>query len=140
VHTLIDHPAWRSGILDLCIEKGVGVVLGGVFQSGILGGKSDKFSYQEAPMSVRTKVKDVGRICERHGVPLRTAALQFPLAHAAISTMIVGASSRAEVDDCTLALHQPIPDELWTDLQESGVLPSNIPTPKRSDTKLGVYV
>jgi D-threo-aldose 1-dehydrogenase len=68
-------------------------------------------------------------VCERHGVPLRAAALQFILAHPAIASVIPGARSVKEVEENVRMVEKPIPAELWTDLRERKLIDPNAPTP-----------
>ena len=68
-------------------------------------------------------------ICAAHAVPLRAAALQFPLAHPAIDVVMVGARSAAEWHDALAAAQQAIPAAFWRDLREAGLLPAEAPTP-----------
>jgi D-threo-aldose 1-dehydrogenase len=82
-----DLSAWESGILDRCVEHGVGVVIGGAFNSGILAtGAVDgaKFNYDDASPEVMDKTRKLEAICKGFGVPLAAAALQFPLGHPAV--------------------------------------------------------
>ena len=68
-------------------------------------------------------------ICERHGVPLAAAALQFPLAHPAVGAVIAGVRSASEVDEDVRLLTMPIPDDVWLELHAEGLVPERVPLP-----------
>ncbi len=116
--TLLD----RSGCdeaLPLCAERGIAVVAGGVFNSGILADASAKGTYDYAPAdeAARRRVLDLRALCERHGVSLTAAALQFPLRQPAVASVVVGVRTPAEVDADVAAFEAEIPDALWSDLE-----------------------
>ncbi len=86
--SVLDLSAWESGLLDLCLEHGVGVVIGGAFNSGILatgavGGA--KFNYDDASPEIMEKTRKLEAVCKEFGLPLAAVALQFPLGHPAVS-------------------------------------------------------
>lgn len=129
-YTLLEQQALDT-FLPLCQRRGIGVVLGGVYNSGILatGSSTDaKYDYARAPESVMDRVRSLERVCAVHGVPLKAAALQFPLLHHAVVSVIPGARSAAEVEDNLRMLHARIPDQLWTDLRDEGLLRTDAPT------------
>ena len=98
----LDQPALDED-LPLCQERGVGIVIGAVFASGILAtGPRDGalYAYQPAEREIMTKARGIADICDRHGVPLAAAALQFPLHHPAVATVIPGANSPEQVRQC----------------------------------------
>ena len=95
-YTLLEQKALDE-FLPLCAERNIGVVLGGVFNSGILatGARPGAlYQYQAASPEILEHVDQIEVICARHGVPLQTAALQFPLAHPAVTSLVIGAKSR----------------------------------------------
>jgi D-threo-aldose 1-dehydrogenase len=102
-------------VLPLCLERGIAVVIGGVFNSGVLAGGTT-FDYHRAPPHVLDRVAELCTACERHGVPLAAAALQFPLRHPAVTTVLLGARTPAEVDGCFDLLELELPDALWEEL------------------------
>lgn len=117
--TLLD----RSGLdeaLPLCAEYGIAVVAGGVFNSGILADPDGAGTYDYAPAGedARRRVQRLRAICERHGVPLATAAVQFPLRQPAVAAVVVGVRTPAEVAANVAAFAATIPDELWSDLDD----------------------
>jgi D-threo-aldose 1-dehydrogenase len=113
-YTLLDRSA-APELLPLCLERGIDVIAGGVFNSGILAGGST-FDYRPAPAELLERAQQLRAACERHGVPLVAAALQFPLRHPAVKVALTGARSPAEVDENLDAAAVPIPDELWSEL------------------------
>jgi D-threo-aldose 1-dehydrogenase len=92
-----------------------------VFNSGILAGGST-FDYGPAPGEGLARVVAVRAVCDRHGVPLRAAAIQFPLRHPVIASVLIGLRSPAEVRDALEMLAYEVPDELWHDLETAGLI------------------
>jgi D-threo-aldose 1-dehydrogenase len=130
-YTLLDQPALDED-LPLCEARGVGIVIGAVFASGILAtGPTDDalYAYQPAEDEVMTKARGIANVCERHGVPLPAAALQFPLHHPAVATVIPGANSPAQVEANVAAMGLDIPDDLWIELKSEGLIREDAPTP-----------
>jgi D-threo-aldose 1-dehydrogenase len=130
-YTLLEQQALDE-LLPLCIEKDIGILVGGPFNSGILArgpGEGATYDYQAAPPEVLDKARRIEEVCRRHGVALAAAALQFPLAHPAISTLIPGAASRAEVMQNAGHLRAGIPADLWAELRHEGLLHPQAPVP-----------
>jgi D-threo-aldose 1-dehydrogenase len=116
-YTLLDRSGERE-LLPLCVEKGISVIAGGVFNSGILAGPGpgSRYNYQPAPPDVIDRAKKIKAECERHGVDMKAAALQFPLRHPAVASVLTGCRSVAELEENARLLKVPIPDDLWADL------------------------
>lgn len=115
-----------------CEQRGVGVVIGAVYQSGILasGPRPDaKYNYLAAPPEIVERVRRVQAVCERHAVPLAAAALQFPLGHPIVASVIPGASRPVHVERNVTAFRHPIPADLWEELKADGLLRQDAPTP-----------
>lgn len=113
-YTLLDRSA-ADDLLPACLERGVAVIAGGVLNSGILAGGAT-YDYAPAPSALLERARRMAATCERHGVALTAAALQFPLRHPAVASVLVGARSAAEVaEDARLFTH-PVPEELWEKL------------------------
>ncbi len=130
-YTLLEQAALES-FLPLCLAQGIGVVLGGPFNSGILatGAKPGAFyNYEPAPPHILEKVGRIEAVCRAHGVPLATAALAFPLAHPAVVSVIPGAQTPQEVRQNFDMLAHPIPGALWRDLVSEGLLRADAPIP-----------
>jgi D-threo-aldose 1-dehydrogenase len=134
-YTLIDHTALPE-LLPLCLKKRISIILGGPFNSGILATGSRPgatFNYVEAPSEFMEKVQKIEEVCERHAVPLKAAALQFPLAHPAVSAVIPGVRSVNEVEENFRLLGHRIPRDFWTELREENLLPQDAPTPDNAE-------
>jgi D-threo-aldose 1-dehydrogenase len=113
-YTILDRAA-EDELLPLCIERGIAVIAGGVFNSGILAG-GDRFDYHAAPRDVVDRARALRATCDRHGVPLAAAAVQFPSRHPAVASVLVGCSAPAEVDEDVDLAALALPDALWDDL------------------------
>ncbi|MFI5610040.1 aldo/keto reductase [Amycolatopsis sp. NPDC051903] len=118
-YTLLDRTA-AAELLPSCAARGVEVVAGGVFNSGVLAdpGPGAHFDYRPVPPDVRAKVDALAAACARHGVPLPAAAVQFPLRHKAITTLVIGARTPDEVEQNAAHLTTPIPAALWSELAD----------------------
>ena len=115
-----------------CVERGVGIVIGSPFQSGILAkgaGVGAHYNYADAPPEIEERVARIAAVCERQGVPLAAAALQFPLGHPAVASVIPGASSPAQQRRNVATFTQPIPQALWAELKDEGLIRADAPVP-----------
>ncbi len=131
-YSLLEQPALAS-FMPLALEKGIGLMLGGVFNSGILATgpvPGARYNYNPAPPEILARVAAIEAVCTRHGVPLRRAALQFPLGHEAVASLVMGAVSPAEVADQIAELSQPVPAALWAELKADGLLAADVPVPQ----------
>jgi D-threo-aldose 1-dehydrogenase len=115
-YTLLDDSAGIE-LLPACAASGVHVIAGGVLNSGLLSGGAT-FDYAPAPAEMIAKRDALEETCASYGVPLAAAALQFPFRHRAISSVLLGARSEAELETDLDLLKLPIPEELW---QESAL-------------------
>jgi D-threo-aldose 1-dehydrogenase len=114
-YTLLDRSAER--LLNSCAIRGVKVVIGGPYNSGILArpiADDARFDYAPASGAVLRRARSLQATCDRFGVPLPAAALQFPLRHPAVASVIPGMASAAEVADTLARLAAPVSDALWT--------------------------
>jgi D-threo-aldose 1-dehydrogenase len=130
-YTLLEQDSLRS-FLPLCETKGIGIVLGGPFNSGILatGPQPGAFyNYDPAPPHILERVGRIETICKAHGVPLAAAALQFPLAHPAVVSVIPGGQTPHELHQNLDLLQLTIPAVLWSDLKRAGLLREDAPVP-----------
>lgn len=130
-YSLLEQPALAS-FMPLALEKGIGLMLGGVFNSGILATgpvAGAKYNYRPAPPEILARVAALEAVCTRHGVPLRRAALQFPLGHNAVASLVMGAVKPEEVADQVAELAAPIPASLWAELKAEGLLDADVPVP-----------
>ena len=119
--------------LPLCEANSVGIVIGAAFNSGILATgpvEGAKYNYQDAPPEVMDKVGRIQAICGRHGVPLPAAALQFPLGHPSVASVLPGVFKPEHIRAGVDAYHYPIPAALWAELKGEGLLRQDAPTPE----------
>jgi D-threo-aldose 1-dehydrogenase len=131
-YSLLDHSALDE-LLPLCVERGVAVVMGGVFNSGILADPdgTPTFDYVPADVDTRARVARLRGVCDSWGVPLKAAALQFPLLHPAAISVVVGMRTEDELRDNVEMLDVDIPPGLWQDLKDQGLIPEAAPTAAR---------
>jgi len=129
-YTLLDQTA-MGDLMPLCVERGVSVVVGGVFNSGILADPvaGAHFDYLPAAADVLAKAAAIRSVCDRHGVPLPAAAVQFPLAHPSVCTVLIGPRTIEELEMDLSLFDVEIPPQLWTDLRREGLLGDDVPTP-----------
>ena len=130
-YTLLHQESLRS-FLPLCERRGIGIILGGPFNSGILASGAVKdawFHYAPASEEILRRVAAMDSLCRGHGIPLKAAALQFPLHHPCVATVIPGMRSAAEVEENVAMLLTPIPQDLWRDLKAAGLIDDSAPTP-----------
>ncbi|MBS2533201.1 aldo/keto reductase [Catenulispora sp. NF23] len=110
----------RSGaeLLDEAAVRGVGIVIGGVFNSGLLVDPKpgSTYNYLAAPPEILNEALRLKDACERYGVPLRAAALRYPQRHPAVKSVLIGARSPEEVRDCVEMARLPIPEALWAEV------------------------
>jgi D-threo-aldose 1-dehydrogenase len=134
-YTLADQSALER-LLPECERRGVAIVLGGPFNSGILAtgarpadGSSPYFNYAPAPPAIVERVAAIERVCAEFDVPLPAAALQFPAAHPAVATVVPGVCSVAELDANVRQAQQPIPRAFWLALRERSLVDPRAPLP-----------
>ncbi len=124
-YTLLEQESLKP-LLDRCRAQGHAIVAGGVFNSGILAG-GQHFDYGAAPPVVVAKVRALQAVCQEFAVPLAAAALQFPLAHPAVASAVIGARSAEQVASNLAWLQTPIPAEFWSTLKQRGLLDADAP-------------
>src|SRR5579872_6494505 len=130
-YTLLEQEALES-FLPYCIEKNIGVVIGGPFNSGILATgpkRGAHYNYQPAPQAILDRVAKIQAICKAHEVKLPEAALRFPLSHPAIVSVIPGGQKPSEVRRNGEMLGAKIPAALWRELKAAGLMRADAPTP-----------
>ena len=119
--------------LPLCERKEISVFLGGVFNSGILATgavRGARYQYAEAPPEIMDKTRKIEVVCARHKITLKSAALQFPLAHPAVKSLVVGMVTPQEIDENLAALEAPIPPEFWEEIRALGLIDPAAPVPR----------
>jgi len=130
-YTLLEQPALRE-LLPLCLQKSIAVIAGGVFNTGILAtgpGQGATYQYQDAPPEIHARVRRLYEACGKHGVSVKAAALQFPLGHPAVKTVLLGGKSIAHLEENIRLMREPIPDTLWLDLKAQGLIDQTCPMP-----------
>lgn len=130
-YTLLEQEALES-FLPLCVERDVGIILGGPYNSGILATgpvEGARYNYAPAAPEILDRVHRIEAVCADHGVRLIEVALQFPLGHPAVRTVIPGAVSAAEVEANVALLSRALPAGLWSDLKGAGLLRNDAPVP-----------
>jgi len=113
-YTVLDRSA-ENELLPVCEERGIAVIAGGVFNSGVLAG-GDTFDYETASAGVVARVAELRATCARHGVPLAAAAVQFPARHPAVASVLVGCRTPEEVAEDVRLSELALPDALWDEL------------------------
>ncbi len=131
-YTLLEQES-LDDLLPLCVERGVGVVAAGVFNSGLLArpqpSSEAKYNYETAPGELLDRARTIAAVCERHGTSLPSAAIAFPLAHPAVVSVCLGARSAKQMEQNVALYGEPIAADLWSELQGSGLLRADAPVP-----------
>lgn len=130
-YTLLEQSSLHTG-MAVCVKRGVSVVIGAPFASGILvTGSHSKatYGYAAAPADIQAKVRGIEALCEIHGVALPAAALQFVLAHPAVISTIPGATRAVEVTQNLASLASSIPVSFWADLKTANLIDRDAPVP-----------
>jgi D-threo-aldose 1-dehydrogenase len=129
-YTLLDQSAFAE-LMPLAEERGIAVIAAGVFNSGVLADPKPNahYDYRQAPPELIEKARRIAAVCARHDVPLKTAAVQFPRAHPAVPTVLIGSRSATQVEQNVLGFESPIPPQLWAELKAEGLLAAEVPTP-----------
>lgn len=128
-YTLLEQ-APLDDLMPKCEQAGTSIVVGGPLNSGILAGR-ETWNYRAAPPDIVARVKAIEAVCDSHQVPLAAAALQFPLAHPAVAAVIPGPRNVDEFHANIKLLRHPIPEALWADLRDPGLLHPHAPTPAK---------
>ncbi|MCX4672009.1 aldo/keto reductase [Streptomyces sp. NBC_01381] len=129
-YTLLDQSA-LTDLLPAAQKHGTSVVMGGVFNSGLLAdpGPGATYDYAAAPAGLLDRALRLKAMAERHGTTLRAAAIAFPLAHPSVTGVLVGARSAYEVRDAAEQFARAVPDAFWRDVRAEGLLPAEVPVP-----------
>ncbi len=126
-YTLLEQQTLHD-LLPAVQKHGASIVIGGPFNSGVLAGR-ETFDYHQAPPDVIERVAGLKRVTDAHKVPLPAAALQFPLAHPVVASVIPGPRSADEFNQILAWRDMKIPAALWSDLKGEGLLDQDAPTP-----------
>ena len=128
------YTLYEQGALDeflpLAVEKDIGIIIGGAFNSGILAvGPTDAATYDYVPASVevRATVRRIEAVCRRHDVPLAAAAIQFTLGHPKVGTVCIGMARAERIRHNIELMRRPIPAALWEELKDEKLLRADAP-------------
>lgn len=132
-YTLLEQPSMTT-LLPLCEERGVSIICGGPFNSGILAAGSraaaqSHYNYAAPPADVLERVRKLEALCAEFAVPLQAAALQFPLGHPSVASVVAGCASGAEARNCAAMFAHPIPAAFWRALRDRGLVDPRAPLP-----------
>ena len=127
-YSLLNQPA-LDRLFPMCAQRGVHVVVGGPYNSGLLAGGRN-FDYQEAPEEMVARRDRIAAICARHGADIRSAALQFCAAHPVVAAIIPGAKHARKVQENARLMSATVPAAVWEELRREGLIPADAPTPR----------
>ena len=127
-YTLLDHERALQRLMPAALAKGVDIVIGGPYSSGILAGGTH-FEYQKASPEIVAKVERIKAVAQHHDVPIKAAALQFSLAHPASAAVIPGASRPQRIAEDHAALKAVTPADFWREMRKQGLVAANAPLP-----------
>jgi len=132
-YTLLEQPALAE-LLPLCAARGVSIICGGPFNSGILAagsraGAKGHYNYAPPPAAVLERVQRLEALCAEFAVPLQAAALQFPLAHPSVASVVAGCANGLEARHCAAMFAHRIPAGFWHALHERGLVDARAPLP-----------
>lgn len=122
--------------MQVCLDREIAVVPGGVYNSGLYATgpvAGATYNYRTPTQNELDRARRIQSVCTSHGVELAAAALQFPRHHPAVVSVVVGAESGGQVARNIAAFNTPVPDGLWRDLKQQGLIRSDVPTPGDSN-------
>jgi D-threo-aldose 1-dehydrogenase len=129
-YTLLDQSSLDEA-LPAAAEKGVAIVIGSPYNTGILHDPrpTSTFDFVQAPEELIEKATRIKAACERHGVPLPAAAIQFPFGHSSVVAVLTGAETAAELNENASLMRVDIPEDLWHELRDSELIRADAPLP-----------
>lgn len=129
-YTLLDQTA-LSTFLPLCEARSIPVIVGGVFNSGLLADPRPgaRYDYVPASADMVERARKTQAVCAGHGVTLRAAAIRFPFGHPAVASVLIGCRTVQELNENVIACEEAIPEDLWSELKAENLLPAEVPTP-----------
>jgi D-threo-aldose 1-dehydrogenase len=130
-YSLLDQEALKE-LLPICDARRIGVLVGGVMNSGVLArpDAAAHYDYRPAAPTIVERARQLTAICDRHGVSVRAAAIQFPLAHPAVCGIVAGVRSVEHLEEYPAFMRAQIPDGLWDELRQSGLVHRDAPVPR----------
>jgi D-threo-aldose 1-dehydrogenase len=129
-YTLLDQGA-LSALFPICHAKKIGILLGGVYNSGILANPraGAKFNYEDADTALVARARELDDLCRKHGTELKAASFQFCRAHPAVTVALTGARTAAEVSDNVAMAEMEVPAGFWLELRQRGLVDARAPLP-----------
>ncbi|WP_409291145.1 aldo/keto reductase [Peribacillus sp. SCS-37] len=127
-YTLLNHEYALTRLMPRAVEKNVKIVVGAPFNSGVLVG-GDHFDYGKIPEDIAAKAKRIQQAAEKHGISVKSAALQFSMAHPAVAAVIPGSTRPQHVKEDVAASKEKIPAAFWQELKEKELVAPNAPLP-----------
>jgi D-threo-aldose 1-dehydrogenase len=133
-YTLLDQGSLTT-LLPICRERNIGIILGGIYNSGILAnpqgkaGLAAKFNYEDADTALVARAKELDALCKQHGTALKAAAIQFVLAHPAVTVALQGARTAAEAADNVAMADAQVPLSFWQELRARNLVDPRAPLP-----------
>jgi D-threo-aldose 1-dehydrogenase len=128
-YTLLEQGALDE-FLPFCLDNKISIIIGGPYNSGVLADpKAGKYNYIKAPSEIVAKSLRLKEVCDKYAVPLKAVALQFVLAHPAVSSVIPGTRSPIHQNENFKMMNINIPKALWDELREEDLIDSNAPVP-----------
>lgn len=128
-YTLLQHERALQRMMDTAEKKGVDIVVGSPYNSGVLVG-GDHYNYEKAPSYIFERVNHLNEIGEKYDVPIKAAALQFSTAHPAVKAIIPGSTRQDRIKEDIEMIKRDIPNEFWDELVNKGFISPNAPLPK----------
>ena len=132
-YTLLNQCALDE-MLPICKAQGASVLIAAPFNSGILAMgpvKAARYDYSDASAEILDKVRSIESVCQRYDIALAAAALQFPLGHECVTSVVPGSKNPSELEANINHMFTPIPDDLWAELQQEGLLSDGAPLPRK---------
>ena len=129
-YTLLDQGA-LDALFPVCQAKNIGILLGGIYNSGILANPhaGAKFNYEDADPALVARALELDALCRKHGTELKAAALQFCMAHPAVTVAVLGARNAAEVSDNIAMSRKTVPPAFWQELRARKLVDTRAPLP-----------
>jgi D-threo-aldose 1-dehydrogenase len=129
-YTLLDQGA-LTNLFPVCRAKNIGIILGGIYNSGILANPraGAKFNYEDADATLIDRALALEALCRKHDIELKAAAVQFCMAHPAVTVALQGARTAAEVSDNLAMAGRPVPSAFWHELRERKLVDAAAPLP-----------
>jgi len=129
-YTLLDQGALTT-LLPICLERNISIILGGIYNSGILADPygAAKFNYEDAGAALVARAREFDALCKQHGTALKAAAIQFALAHPAVTVALQGARTALEAADNVAMANAPVPSSFWQELRARNLVDPRAPLP-----------